>query len=132
MTALEERLRALEDREEIHRLLLAYATALDARDMEAYAALFARAGEWIGGTGYGRTPEGIRSMLEEKLVPNPPAPGPTHRHVVSNVAVDLAGDRATAVSSWTLVSRAQGDVAQLLIPVPFEFSPVSCMLAQPC
>jgi uncharacterized protein (TIGR02246 family) len=115
MSSLEERLRALEDREEINRLLVAYATALDARDMEAYAALFAREGEWMGGTGYGRTPEGIRSMLEEKLAPNPPAPGPTHRHLVSNVAIELAGDRATAVSSWTLISRAHGDVPTLTL-----------------
>jgi uncharacterized protein (TIGR02246 family) len=115
MSDLAQRLQALEDREEIRRLLVAYATALDARDMAAYAGLFARDGEWIGGTGHGRTPEGIRSMLEEKLAPNPPAPGPTHRHVVSNVVVELDGDAATAVSSWTLVSRAQGDVPELTL-----------------
>jgi uncharacterized protein (TIGR02246 family) len=110
MTALEDRLRALEDREEIHRLFLAYAAALDARDMRAYAALFARDGEWMGGTGYGRTPDGIREMLEGRLAPNPPAPGPTHRHMVSNEVIELDGDRATAVSQWTLVTRAEGDV----------------------
>jgi uncharacterized protein (TIGR02246 family) len=110
MTGVEERLRALEDREAIHRLFMAYAAALDARDMEAYAALFARDGEWWGGTGYARTPDGIRSMLEERLGPNPPAPGPTHRHVISNEQIELDGDSATAVSTWSLVTRAEGDV----------------------
>jgi uncharacterized protein (TIGR02246 family) len=115
VSALEDRLRALEDREEIHRLFLAYAAALDARDMHAYSALFARDGEWIGGTGYGRTPEGIRTMLEERLAPNPPAPGPTHRHLVTNERIELDGDRATAVSTWTLVTRTEGDVPALTL-----------------
>jgi uncharacterized protein (TIGR02246 family) len=115
MSSLEQRLQALEDREEIGRLLVAYATALDARDMGAYAALFARDGEWVGGSGYGRTPEGIRSMLAEKLPPNPPAPGPTHRHVVSNVVIELDGDTATAVSSWTLITRTAADVPELTL-----------------
>jgi uncharacterized protein (TIGR02246 family) len=115
VSAVEERLRALEDREEIHRLLMAYAAALDARDMAAYAALFARDGEWTGATGHGRTPDGIRAMLEERLAPNPPAPGPTHRHLVANERVELDGDRASAVSTWALVSRAEGDVPSLTL-----------------
>jgi uncharacterized protein (TIGR02246 family) len=115
MSALEDRLRALEDREEIHRLFLAYAAALDARDMAAYAALFARDGSWWGGTGFARTPDGIRAMLEERLAPNPPAPGPTHRHLVTNERIELDGDRATAVSTWTLASRAEGDVPELTL-----------------
>lgn len=115
MSDLQSRLRRLEDREEIRRLLVDYAAALDARDMGAYSALFARDGEWIGATGHGRTPAGIRAMLEERLAPNPPAPGATHRHVVCNERVDLDGDRATAVSTWTLVTRMPGDVPQFTL-----------------
>jgi uncharacterized protein (TIGR02246 family) len=115
VTVLEERVRALEDREEIRRLFLAYAASLDARDMQAYAALFARDGEWRGATGHGRTPDGIRTMLEERLAPNPPAPGPTHRHLVANDRIELDGDRATAVSTWILASRAEGDVPELTL-----------------
>jgi uncharacterized protein (TIGR02246 family) len=115
MSTLEDRLRALEDREEIHRLLMAYAAALDARDMGAYAELFARDGEWTGATGHARTPAGIRAMLEERLAPNPPAPGPTHRHLVTNERVELDGDRATAVSTWALVTRTEADVPSLTL-----------------
>ena len=115
MSALEDRLRALEDRKDIHRLFMAYAAALDARDLRAYAALFARDGEWMGGTGYARTPDGIRTMLEARLAPNPPAPGPTHRHVVTNEDIQVDGDQATATSTWTLVARAEGDVPTLTL-----------------
>jgi uncharacterized protein (TIGR02246 family) len=115
MTTLEDRLQALEDREAIHRLFLAYATALDARDMGAYAALFAREGTWHGGTGWARTPDGIRAMLDERLAPNPPAPGPTHRHLVTNERIELDGDRATAVSTWTLATRTTDDVPELTL-----------------
>jgi 3-phenylpropionate/cinnamic acid dioxygenase small subunit len=115
MSGLEDRLRALEDKEEIRRLFLAYATALDARDMGAYSALFAREGEWRGGTGWARTPDGIRAMLDERLGPNPPAPGPTHRHLVTNERIELDGDSATAVTTWTLASRTEDDVPELTL-----------------
>jgi uncharacterized protein (TIGR02246 family) len=118
--SLEARVRALGDREEIRRLLVAYAAALDARDLHAYAQLFARDGEWIGGTGHGRTPDGIRRMLEERLAPNPPAPGATPRHVLTNVEIDLDGDRATARSQFTLVARAPGDVPTTALQGHYE------------
>jgi uncharacterized protein (TIGR02246 family) len=115
MSSLGDRLRVLEDRDEIRRLLVAYAATLDARDLKAYAALFARDGEWTGASGHGRTPDGIRAMLEEALGPNPPAPGPTHRHLVANEQIEVDGDRATAVSTWMLASRTEGDVPELTL-----------------
>ena len=48
---IEERLRRLEDLEEIRNLVKDYAKHLDVRDFEAYSALFTREGEWAGGSG---------------------------------------------------------------------------------
>jgi uncharacterized protein (TIGR02246 family) len=111
--ALLERVGALEDREAIRQLAQDYRRHLDARDLQAYAALFADDGEWHGGTGYAKGPEAIRTMLEERLSPNPPAPGPTTFHLVTEPAVELDGDRATGLSTWALLQRGPGDVPRL-------------------
>ncbi len=111
--SFEERLRRLEDLRAIRRLVVDYATALDARDMRAYSELFARDGEWSGRTGHARTPEGIRTLMEDRLHPNPAAPGPTHRHVLTGVDVELDRDDATAITSWTLFARSQADAPEI-------------------
>ena len=76
-----ERLRRLEDAEQIRQLNLAYRRHLDRRDLDAYGRLFADDGEWLGGTGYGQGPAGITAMLTDRLAGNPAAPGPTSMHV---------------------------------------------------
>jgi uncharacterized protein (TIGR02246 family) len=107
--ALLARLERLEDLAEIERLFYEYRRHLDARDMHAYSRLFTRDGEWSGRTGDAVGPEAIRAMLEANLTPNPPAPGATGWHIVSNPLIDLDGDRATASTTWALIRRAEGD-----------------------
>ena len=51
LNSLEERIERLEDLESIRKLFVEYKRHLDARDWHAYSLLFARDGEWIGGTG---------------------------------------------------------------------------------
>jgi hypothetical protein len=109
MSSLEARLRRLEDLEEIRRLVMDYRRHLDAHDLVSYAALFGDEGEWLGNTGRGRGPAGIRAMLEERLPANPPAPGATRFHLVSDPVIDLDGDRATGAVTWALVTRGAGD-----------------------
>lgn len=113
--AIEERLRRLEDREAIHRLFMDYRRHLDARDFAAYSQLFARDGEWVGGTGYAQGPDGIRAMLEERIGPRVEAPGPTHFHLVANESIELDGDRATAESTWMLLTRSETDTPELTL-----------------
>jgi ketosteroid isomerase-like protein len=104
-----ERLRRLEDAEQIRQLNLAYRRHLDARDLDAYGRLFADDGEWLGGTGYGQTPAGITAMLTERLAGNPAPPGPTSWHLVTESGVDVRGDWATGTVTWALIQRGEGD-----------------------
>jgi hypothetical protein len=111
--SVEERLRRLEDREEIRRLTQEYRRQLDARDLEAYSQLFASDGEWRGGTGYGRGPAAIRDMLAGRLPGNPGPPGPTSWHLVSDPEIELDGDQATGTVTWALIQRGDGDAPVL-------------------
>jgi len=104
-----ERLRRLEDAEQIRQLNLAYRRHLDARDLDAYGRLFADDGEWLGGTGYGQGPAGITAMLTERLAGNPAPPGPTSWHLVTESGVDVRGDWATGTITWALIQRGDGD-----------------------
>jgi len=104
-----ERLRKLEDAEQIRQLNLAYRRHLDARDLDAYGRLFADDGEWLGGTGYGQGPAGITAMLTERLARNPAPPGPTSWHLVTESGVDVRGDWATGTVTWALIQRGEGD-----------------------
>src|SRR5690242_10432488 len=107
--SLVERLRRLEDAEQIRQLNLAYRRLLDARDLDGYGRLFADDGEWLGGTGYGQGPAGITAMLTERLAGNPAPPGPTSWHLVTESGVDVRGDWATGTVTWALIQRGDGD-----------------------
>jgi ketosteroid isomerase-like protein len=107
--SVEERLRRLEDTEQIRQLNLAYRRHLDTRDLDAYGRLFADDGEWLGGTGYGKGPAGITAMLKERLPGNPAPPGPTSWHLVTESDIDVHGDRASGTITWALVGRGDGD-----------------------
>jgi len=107
--SFEQRLRRLEDTEQIRQLNLEYRRHLDARDLDAYGRLFAADGEWLGGTGHGKGPAGITAMLTEHLSGNPPAPGPTHWHLVTESDTNVHGDHATGTVTWALVQRGEGD-----------------------
>jgi len=107
--SVEERLRRLEDREEIRRLIQDYRRHLDARDLKAYGLLFAADGEWLGGTGYGKSPAGITAMLEERLPAGPSGVGQSSWHLVTEPEIVLDGDRATGEGTWALVGRGDGD-----------------------
>jgi uncharacterized protein (TIGR02246 family) len=110
---LERRLRVLEDKEEIRSLLQEYRRTLDVRDMRAFSDLYARDGSWSGGSGTATGPEGIHDMLVAALPDNPPWPGSTLWHWISDPAITVDGDRATADSLWMHVRRAEGDTPLL-------------------
>lgn len=116
MTELDElrdRLRTLEDREEIRNLIQAYRKTLDDRDLRGFSELFAAEGTWTGRSGRATGPEEIYSMLTAALPDNPPAPGSTLWHLNTDPAIQVEGDRATAFTFWMHVRRGDGDVPLL-------------------
>src|SRR6202043_2703966 len=97
MRTLEERMRALEDVEEIKQLKARYAAACDNNyDADAIAALFTQDAVWDGGSlGKAEGREKIRKFFRH-------APGfcPFAIHNVMNPVIEVDGDRATA--QWYL------------------------------
>ena len=106
LESLDARLQALEDREEIRALLLAYGRALDERDFAAFAELFAEEeGEWVGGLGAAKGREAIFALMDESIGHNAPRTGPPSFHVFSNEQIEVDGDRAAATTKWIFVMQ---------------------------
>lgn len=99
--SLEQRIKALEDKEEIRTLLLDYGRTLDSRDLVAYSNLFAEQAEWIGGFG---AVKGRAALLEfmRKNIGTRPNTAKTY-HLLTNFVIEVQGDRATADSRWSYV-----------------------------
>lgn len=110
---LEKRLRNLEDREEIRRLLIDYGRFLDRRDFKAFSQLFAEEeGEWIGGMGKARGRQAIRKLMEEKIGGGEIEA--SNYHLFTNDSIDLNGDSATATTKWVFVIRNDSGLPQPL------------------
>jgi uncharacterized protein (TIGR02246 family) len=112
--SVEARLQRLEDLEEIRKLFQAYQRALDAKDFRAYAALFARDGRFVAGDMLATGPDEIFALVDGM-----PGSGLlTERtgddfHLVSNVDIEVDGDRASATSTWSYIVRGPGDAPVL-------------------
>ncbi len=118
---VERRLRRLEDAEEIRRLIQDYRRHLDTGDLVSYGLLFAASGEWIGGTGYGKSPAGITAMLTEGLPPRPPGPQSSW-HLLTDPVITVDGDRATGLLTWAWVGRGDGNVPVMRLLGTYEDS----------
>ncbi len=102
IAALSQRLRRLEDLQEIQQLFIDYGHHLDHGDFAAYASLFADDGEiLLGPMGRATGPAEIQALMERTLAGRV---GDTY-HVISSPMIELAGDTATSVVMWTVVAR---------------------------
>jgi hypothetical protein len=97
--SLEARLKALEDKEQIHAVMMEYGRTLDNRDFAGFAALFSREAEYGGARGaLQKGPAAIRAYLEMQLARNAaPQPGRDY-HFFYNETIEVNGDTATALS----------------------------------
>jgi uncharacterized protein (TIGR02246 family) len=103
------RLQQLLDKEEIRNLLLDYGRHLDSRDFKAYASLFAKDGEWVGGFGSVSGPANIQAFMEKNMGTAPNRAN--NYHLLSNFVIDVQGDTATAWSRWAFVVPGQTGAA---------------------
>ena len=99
--SLDARLRALEDKEQIAQVLIDYGRHLDSRNLAAYASLFADDGEWVGGFGTVKGRANIQAFMEKNMGTGPNKAG--NYHIMSNFAITVTGDTATAWSRWAFV-----------------------------
>jgi len=102
--SIDVRVQKLSDAAEIRTLLHDYGRLLDARDLTAFSALFARDGEWVGGIGTAKGPEAIGAMMRKAFGNVPVGSNRANFHLLSNEIIAIDGDTATAWSRWTFVA----------------------------
>ena len=107
-SAAEQRLQRLEDESAIRRIIEDYAARLTARDFDGYVALFAPDGTWRNGSTMKNGRAEIKAMLV-KMFPDTPANyvNTNSYMLVSNIRIDLHGDRANAHSRQLSVIRGK-------------------------
>ncbi len=108
--SLEARLQLLEDKQEIHGLLMEYGRTLDARDFAGFERLFAKDAEYGSARNEPvKGPANIRALLEGQLKQNAaPQPGRDF-HLFYNETIDVKGDHATALSKGAFYVRGEGN-----------------------
>ena len=105
--ALSARIQQLEDREAIRTLWAEYGRTLDARDFTAFAQLFARDAEFVGGPGSpARGRDAIGAFLEKAIGANYPNSKGRNFHLYFNESIDLQGDHGTGMSKGGFVMAA--------------------------
>jgi hypothetical protein len=104
-TSVLERLQHLEDKAAIYTVLERFFEYQETGNRDAYANLFAPNGELILRVGHQKGgPEGIRGNRRSgDSNARDETPTEPNRHILSNVRIELDGDKATAVSRWTLL-----------------------------
>jgi len=87
------------DRAEIHELLVDYGATLDSRDFEAFAALFAKDGVYVAGTGEGVNGKDAGEQMRTIFAENPMGFRQPNFHLFFNEVVTLDdADHAHATS----------------------------------
>ena len=76
-------------------MLTDYGRFLDARDLVAYSKLFAKDGEWVGGFGSAKGPEGFWRSGAKNL--GTAANRANNYHILSNFEIEVQGDSAYGV-----------------------------------
>jgi uncharacterized protein (TIGR02246 family) len=115
LESLAARVQALEDREAIRALILAYGVAHDSRDYRTFASLFASNGEWVGGLGSAKGPEAIFELMDRTIGHDPQPNGSGTFHVLTNDQIRIDGDRASARTIWIYVTPGEDNTPRMAI-----------------
>jgi hypothetical protein len=114
IAALAARVQALEDRESIRALILAYGAAHDGRDYRKFSELFATEGEWVGGLGTAKGPQAIFELMDRTIGHNPKPGGSGTFHVMTNDQIVLHGDRASSTTKWIYVTPGDAGAPRMV------------------
>src|SRR4029079_3362223 len=110
------RLQARDAREDIRQLWADYGRTLDNRDFTAFAQLFARDGEFVGGGGASaRGRDAVGALLGRLLQTNYPDSRGKNFHLFFGEAIEVNGDRATAVSKGGFVMASSANKPEMLL-----------------
>jgi len=90
------------DRAEIHALLTAYGTTLDARDFNGFAKLFAKDGVYVAGTGVGVSGPEAGAMMERVFAENALGFAEPNYHLFFNEVVSFDDVDSASVTSMSL------------------------------
>jgi hypothetical protein len=96
----------LEDKDEIREVLAEYCFCLDGGRFAEMAALFAPDGTWH--TAFGKATGRAEIEALAHRVANRAGPRPRGAHLVTNIVIKLAGDRASVASNWVLAQNSAG------------------------
>ena len=95
---------ALEDKEAIREVLAEYCFCLDDGRFAAMAALFAPDGTWHTAFGKATGRADIEALANR--IANRAGPRPRGAHLVTNIVIKLAGERAQVASNWALAQNS--------------------------
>jgi uncharacterized protein (TIGR02246 family) len=95
---------ALEDKDAIREVLAEYCFCLDGGRFAEMAALFAPDGTWHTAFGKATGRADIEALANR--VANRAGPRPRGAHLVANIVIKLAGDRASVASNWALAQNS--------------------------
>jgi uncharacterized protein (TIGR02246 family) len=95
---------AVEDKDAIREVLAEYCFCLDGGGFAEMAALFAPDGTWHTAFGKATGRADIEALANR--VATRAGPRPRGVHLVTNIVIKLAGDRATVASNWALVQNS--------------------------
>jgi len=115
----EQRLRNLEDREQIRALLNDYGRLLDDRNFDAFGQLFAANGEYHSGT-VTRGPAAIGQSLRDIMGRNPLGFRDPNFHVFFNVYIDVQGDRATSTSQSVYIVPSEANKPEMALMASYQ------------
>jgi hypothetical protein len=116
---VQRRLQEAEDARQINNLLIDYGLFLDRKDFASFSELFSREGTWSGGTTDFvpvKGPEAIRITMEkafEKRIYDPEHI--TNVHLVTNIRIEVHGDRATGYSKYSVLTRNEQDQSAIRV-----------------
>lgn len=114
------RVRALEDREAIRALILAYGAAHDGRDYRTFASLFAQNGEWVGGLGSAKGPQAIFELMDRTIGHDPRPDGSGTFHLMTNDQIKLDGDRASSLTKWLYLTPGEDKAPRMVFLGHYE------------